>query len=80
MTPIQIEHRKLDLGLGNTDIAERLKAAGRDISPIYVGMILKGERTGYTHRAAIAKILKLKVSDIWGTKKRSGKSRRKLTS
>jgi hypothetical protein len=65
MTPKEVEHRKVDLNIGDAEIARRMKAAGHNISASYVSLILSGKRTGYQHRAALAKILKLKVSDLW---------------
>ncbi len=77
LTAKELEHLKIDLGIGDAEIARRLKAMGHDISASYVSLILSGKRTGYTHRAAIAKVLKRKVSDLWEVNKRSGRSRGK---
>ena len=40
-------------------------AAAAQKSPVYIGLIITDQRTGYTIRPVIAQILGFRVSDLW---------------
>lgn len=65
MTPKEIVHHLIDMDLTVAGITRQLNERfGKNVTQNYVGMVLRGERTAYKLRPLIAKIARLKVSDI----------------
>lgn len=87
MTPKEIAIHLIQTDLTTAEITRQLKERfNKTATDRYIGMILRGERTGYALRPLIARIAKLKAADIPLPPKKSdlkaarGRSRSKETS
>ncbi len=62
MTPIEVKHLMLDLGLSTAEVSRILKKRfNTDLTQQYVGMMLSQQRVGYQHQGKVARILGVPV-------------------
>jgi hypothetical protein len=77
MSRKEIQKMLIDMDLGVRPLLtlrDRLKVEHNvKISSVYLGMILRQERTGYKYRRAIAAVCGRKELEMFGPNKRSGR-------